>query len=186
MHRNPICLSLTWSISHENVTPRTAAGGGEGIEVQEQLPYPACALSCTPICSSIFLSWPWAPSFRHSVSKNITSFAGGLCCTTARIPDRSYICTFILLNTSSLKLSQTHWPKSLRSNTLYGLLHRNSFWVWRLEGHSALNKIGFMATCLWTLRYLTTWTSLLQRCWAALSYHKHEWLSMLQLQSYSA
>ena len=97
-----------------------------------------------------FRSLALGPCFPALCFKNITSHAGGFCCTTARIPDRSYICTLILLDASSLKLSQTHWPKSLRS-PVWGGLKTQEFltgsegggsWCFKhekLHGHLALN-----------------------------------------------
>lgn len=85
--------------------------------------------------------------------KNITSLAGGLCCTTARIPDRSYVCTLILLNASSLKLSQTHSLKSLRSKTLYVLATQKFLLDLRVR-RSCFKQERLMAPCLWTSRHL--------------------------------
>lgn len=86
--------------------------------------------------------------------KNITSLAGGLCCTTARIPDRFYVCTLILLNASSLKLSQTHSPKSLRSKTLYGLATQKFLLDLRVGRSWCFKQERLMAPCLWTSRHL--------------------------------
>lgn len=57
--------STTWHRSR-----RWGQGSGLTATAASLLPHSgACALSCTHIHSSTFLSWPWAPAFRHSVSK---------------------------------------------------------------------------------------------------------------------
>ena len=109
---------------------------------------------CSELHTNPQLRFPFlalGPFFPALCFKNITSHAGGFCCTTARILDRSYICTLILLDVSSLKLSQTHWPKSLRSHAWGGLttqefLTGSQGWGVRvflkqekLHGHLALN-----------------------------------------------
>lgn len=161
MKRNPTCPILTLPISHRDVTSESAVGVGPG---QHSSSSSSCCCCCAWTLSSglhripqlHFPSLALGPFFPALCFKNITSHAGGFCCTTARILDRSYICTLILLDASSLKLSQTHWPKSFRSNMWGGPTTQEFLTGAEGEGHEVLNKRNFMVAWLWTWRHLTT------------------------------
>lgn len=139
-----------------------------------------------------FRSLALGPSFPALAFKNITSHAGGFCCTTARIPDRFYICTLILLDASSLKLSQTHWPKSLRSPAWGGLTAQEFLtgsegggsWHFKhekLHGHLALRCQA--SDYIRSLPTLQGWECPGQGPGANPSYYNHELSPSPQLQS---
>lgn len=157
-----VCIEIhhasTWHgplVTHTcKVTPKAAAGGGEGMAIQQQLPYRASALSLTQIHSSVFLSWPWAPSFRNSVSKKHHKP-----CRWFVLYHSSYSWQILRLHintpqASSLKLSQTHSPKSLRSKTLYGLATQKFLLDLRVGRSWCFKQERLMAPCLWTSRHL--------------------------------